>query len=553
MLVVLLAMLGWTHGYSQNSDDARDVTDTYFFKNANVVQKPGTVLANTSVLIQNGIITGVGKNIVVPYDAHVIDADSMYLYAAFIDAATHAGLKKEEKKNTERAKDPGNPTNEQAGVTPQAKASDMIDAKSKDLEAMRKLGYGYLHVMPKGRMLPGQSVVISTGEGDVSDIVIKDHPAMFAQLASARGVFPATIIGVMSKHREFYKNAQLNKSYRAKYAMNPKGLTRPEASKEYQSFDNVIDKRQPVYFAAEKTRDIFRVLTLQKELGFDLVLVDAKQANMLTSKMRSQNIPVIVSLELPKKVEDKKDDKKAEEKKDEDPYKAKFDARKKEAYAKYESQAADLMNAGVTVAFSGLSVKTSDIKESLDRLIERGLTKDQALAGLTTNAAKLAGISNVAGTVESGKLANIFVSNKPYFDEDAKIKYTVADGKLYQYKEKPKAKKTEGATMDDLSGMWSYDLEIPGQPASGRVEVTKDGDSYKVRIDSSEDPGEWEDATNVKMSGETMTFDMSIDDSGMTLDIKGNLKFTADEFDGTLSISGMGDLPISGTKTSGPK
>ena len=572
LLSVLVATILTTAVIGQNSNDARPVTQTYFVKNAIVVQQPGTTLPSTSIVIKDGLITGMGSGIPAPYDAKVIDADSMYVYAAWIDAAGHAGLPKADEGDRPKVKNPGKPPNDVAGITPQHKAADLIKYDDKSIKEMREAGYGYAHVLPRGRMLPGVGAIITTGDGGREHMLLQDQTGMYSQLRSARGVFPNTVIGVMSKYRDLYKNAQLAASYESTYSKRPTGLQRPSASKELAALGPVVSNGMPVYFRAEKVRDILKVLTLQEELGFDLVLTDARQADKVLPQLKSKNIPILLSLELPKEIKD--DEKKGKNKSDNsknggdnteiakskkeaekdtsDPLKAAFDKRKMEAYAAYESQAAEVAKAGVPFAFSTISTKPKETAANIQRMMKRGLTADQALAALTTTAAKLTGLSNVAGTVEKGKLGNLIICDKPYFDEKSKIKYMLVDGKVYEYEEKKK-KKSDGSDTGDLSGTWSYVLEIPGQESAGTMVIEKDGDSYLVKLDSSEEPGDFEDAFDVDMDGSTLSFGLNVDDSGMTLNITSEMTFEGDEFTGTMSITQFGAFPVTGSKTSQPK
>ena len=321
----------------------------------------------------------------------------------------------------------------------------------------------------------------------------------------------------------------------------------------------VITKKMPVFFTAKKVKDIYRVLTLEEELGFDLVLTDVRQANKILDDIKARKVPVIVSLELPKEVKDKSDNKdkgkkedKAKKKKKKadaktDETKAAFDKRKKKAYDTYEAQASDLVDAGMPIAFSTLSVKAKDVKPAISRMIAKGLSEDSALAALTTQAAAIVGIADVAGTVEKGKLANILVTDKPYFDEKASIKYSVNDGKLYTYKEKEKKKKS-GATDGDIEGTWSYTLEIPGDETTGTMVIEKDGDDYAVKLDTSDEPGDYEEAFDVEVDGGAMTFGLSVDNDGYTLNIVGDITIDGDEFEGTLNIADVGAFPISGSR-----
>ncbi|MBK8887681.1 MAG: amidohydrolase family protein [Saprospiraceae bacterium] len=126
------------------------------------------------------------------------------------------------------------------------------------------------------------------------------------------------------------------------------------------------------------------------------------------------------------------------EKVEKNPEKEAFDVKKEQSIKEYLSQAALFEKQGILFGFSFLNVKPSDIKNNIRTLIENGLSEDAALAALTTNPAQILGINNVSGTVEKGKIANLIITDKPYFNEKSAVKYTFVDGRKYEYQGKKK-------------------------------------------------------------------------------------------------------------------
>lgn len=89
---------------AQSDSDAKaPATRTYAVKNATIVQAPGKVIEGGTVLIKDGLITAVGKNVTVPAGTFEIDGSDMFVYPGFIDGLTHNGVKSYE--NPERPRD----------------------------------------------------------------------------------------------------------------------------------------------------------------------------------------------------------------------------------------------------------------------------------------------------------------------------------------------------------------------------------------------------------------------------------------------------------------
>lgn len=566
---------------AQNSNDAREVTTKYFIKNAFVVQKPGSVLSNASILIEDGLIKSVGTGISAPYDAKIIDADSMYVYPAFIDACSHAGIAKPERGGDRPSvSNPGNPPKKLAGITPQTTVRASMEKVDNSIKDLKKEGFGYVHVVPRGRMLPGMGSILSTSGNSVASTVIKENVSQYAQFSPARRMRPGTTIGVMSQFRDLMQNAKNGSKYESLYASNPTGLQRPEKSEELEALYDVSNGKMPVFFNTPKVKDVNRAIILDNELDFDLVLTNVQQGWPLLSKIKKGNYKVVLGLDLPDEVgkggkgdkkgkgkgkgkgkkemkEDgekmdkeakmKKEDKKKKEKEKEmDPEKKEMLEKRKKSYAEYVGQASTFDKNGINFSFSTLGVKSKDIKGNLKRMIDAGLSEDKALAALTTNPAQLLGISSMAGSIEKGKIGNLFITDKPYFDEESKIKFVFNDGTYVENKEKKKKKKDESPEGGEVNmiGDWSYEVEIPGQVQDGTMKISGDKDEPTVSLNSSDDPTDFIDGTNVSVDGNSISFDLTVEGQSFSI----SLDFEGESFEGTLSLGEFGSFPMTGDK-----
>ncbi len=549
------------------------VTRTYAITNVNIIQGPGRKVDMGTVILKNGLITGVGKGLAIPPEAIVIKADSMYVYAGFIDGLSHTGVAKpKEETNRERPKDPGNPTYERAGINPQVDVRTLLNPEDKTIEEIRNLGFTTAQVVPYGNLLPGQSAVVLLGGKSADDMVLANKAALYSELSGANGVYPSTIIGVLAKWRDLYKNASLAKSNESLYASNRAGFERPSGDRILEAFYPVIDQKLPVVFKAEKILDIQRIYALKADLGFPLVLADVKEGWLMTSKIKAAGTKVFLSLDLPeeKKDDKKKDDKdkkegdkkegeKKEDKKEEKketPAKAKtandlekeaLEKRKAEAIASYVAQAATFQKAGIPFGFSLLSAKSKDVPANLRRMITAGLSEDAALAALTTTPAQLLGLSDRMGSVDNGKIANLVISDKPYFNEKAKVRYVFVDGVLYQQEVKETPKKTDGAAKVAPGGTWSYSTESPQGTTTGKLVIKDDNGTLSGTISNSMSNKETE-LKGATLDGSNLSFNFGFDAGGNSLTIEVSVAIEGDSFEGTMSVGTFGSFPIKGTR-----
>ena len=437
-----------TLGYSQDERKLGPVSRSYVISQATIVQGPGRKIEKGTVLIKDGLIAAVGPNLTIPPDAIQIKGDSLFVYAGFIDGLSRAGVSRPKDDITkEKAKDPGNPTPERAGITPQNDVRNFLNPVDKSVEELRSLGFTAAHVVPHFGMLPGCGSVIFLGGNSADEMVLVSKSSLYSELVIADRVYPNTVIGVMAKWRELYRQASLTKTYESTYASNRTGIDRPTTDRVLEAFYPVIDKRLPVLFRADKALDLQRVLSLQKDLGFSLIAVNVKEGWDVIPKIKSSGAKVFLSLELPEeKKEEKKDDKPSESPFTDSLEHKALEKRRLDFVALHAGQAAAFQKAGVPFGFSTISSKTKDIHSSLRRMIRSGLTEDQALAALTTNPASLLGLSDRLGSIDTGKVANLVISRKPFFDEKSKVQYVFVDGIMYKIESKENEKAAEKKT-----------------------------------------------------------------------------------------------------------
>ena len=112
--------------------------------------------------------------------------------------------------------------------------------------------------------------------------------------------------------------------------------------------------------------------------------------------------------------------------------------------AKWKEQvatAAALAKAGVPFAFATEGIERIDSFPAVVRqLITAGLAADDALAGLTKNAAAIAGVDRRLGTLEPGKLGHLIAMTAPFSEERAKVKYVLIDGLKFEIKPEDRAR-----------------------------------------------------------------------------------------------------------------
>lgn len=531
--------MGMSPLVAQNDQDLRAVTNSYAITGATIIPSPGQKIEKGTVVVKNGLIVAVGKDVAIPPDAIVIQGDSMFVYAGFIDGFSHTGVAYPKNEKKEKVKFPGNPPPDRAGITPQLDVRNFINTSDKAITDLRDQGFGVAQVVPHGNLLPGQAAIVLLSGEEPDRMTLFARSAMYSELSGTPGVYPATIMAVMAKWRELYRQAVMSKSYEAMYAANPSGLERPTSNQELESFYPIINRRQQVLFKADNIMDIQRVITLKNDLGFQLTIGDVKEAWPIINKVKNSGANVFLSLSLPTAI--KKDNTNTDTISEE---RQALEKRKTEAIANHEAQASGFAKAGIRFGFSANSVQPKDIRSNLRRMIAAGLTEDAALSALTTSPAQMLGLSAQLGTIEPGKIANLVLTDKSYFAEKTNVKYVFVEGRMHSAEQ---ASQPTNGKKADIKGTWSYLTDTPQGKGGGKLVIKESGGNYSGTI-TNNFSGQETSVNDIWLSGSALSFNYTIDAGGSMIKIEVSATVNGNSFDGSMTAGQYGTFPMNAKK-----
>lgn len=541
-----MVMVFESQAQNQSQSDIAPVSTTYYLQNCNIIPQPGTLLSGYSILLKKGKIAQVGKNINIPFDAMIIKLDSMYVYAGFIDAYSNTGSQKPESKGKQNISDPGNPPNDAANITPQNRATDQYKSSVSTVSEMRSQGFGLTNAVPQGQYLPGYSDLLLLGNESTYKMLFKPNTAQHIRLNPTRGVYPSTIMGAMAKFRDLYRNANITGKHNEQYNTKSGELTRPDYSEELKALYPVTTGKIPLFFYTAYPKDIYRAYILKEELGFDLVLTEVKQGWHYMDKIKKSNTKILLSLDLPEQI--KKDSSIIQDDI------INYEEKRSDAVNESFGQAALFEKEGISFGFSFMDVKPKDIQKNIQLLVKNKLSEQSALAALTTYPARLLGISQMAGTVEPGKIANLVITDKPYFDEKSAIKYVFVDGVKYEYNKKNNRQSgnKDSKGEQNYEGIWSYTVDVAGNTQQGKLKIFRKDGQYNLTVQNESDGNTVIHADNVSIEGNQLTFNITV---AMGQDIKINFDLNMQEksFSGSADVGEFGSFPVKGTFISKPE
>ncbi len=343
----------------------------------------GTIEGGT-VLIVDGKVGAVGSNVAIPAGARRIDATGKVVTPGLLDSMTRLGLV--EVGAVEGTRDA---TTRRDEFTAAFDVADAINPRSILIPVNRVEGLTRAIVAPGPgtSLLAGQGAAIHLGyiKGP-SDILVTPRIAMFAVLGEAgQGFGGGSRAGALMRLREALADAR-------DYATNRKDYdsgSRREYSLsrlDMEALQPVVKGEMPLVLGGvNRATDIESALRFAKEEKLKVILAGCTEAWIVADQIAAAKVPILINPQedLPGSFET--------------------------AGATLEN-AARLHKAGVTFAFlTGDAHNSRNIRQNAGIAVANGLPWDVSLAAMTSIPAKIWGLSDRYGTLETGKDADVVV------------------------------------------------------------------------------------------------------------------------------------------------
>src|SRR6185369_8567119 len=198
---------------------------------------------------------------------------------------------------------------------------------------------------------------------------------------------------------------------------------------------------------ANSEREITRALDLGAQFKLKLIIAGGREADQVAARLAKQNVPVLLSLNLPKRT--------TAALAEADPEPLRVLRERVEA----QQTAGKLAKAGVRFAFeSGSMNSISDIMVNAGRVIENGLSAEDALRAFTIWPAEILGVGNQLGSIEVGKIANLTVTRGDLFDRNSRITNVFIDGRPADLR--PAPPQGGAPASRNLTGAWTLNVNV---------------------------------------------------------------------------------------------
>jgi len=406
LFYLLLAFFGLGCNFSQ----AQVQKGSVLIKNATVLTVTKGNLESADVLVQNGIITQIGKNISAPNGVQAIDATGKYLMPGIIDAHSHVAL---------------DVVNEaSAPITSEVRMKDVVNPFEIGIYRALAGGVTVSHAMHgSANVVGGQNATLKHrwGAKDPADIIMQDAPRTIKFALGenptrvhgrGNGIQPRSRMGVEAVIRNGFNEALQYKKAWETYAAakNTKGntLTPPAYNERLQTLADILDGKIIIHCHSYRADEIYMLINVAKDFNIKKVVFQHTNEGFKVA-------PEIAEYTMGASVF------------------ADWWAYKMEVYYSTAFNAAILQRNGAITSIN------SDSAELIRHLYHEaaktqrygGLTDEEALAMITINPAKQLGIDDKVGSIEVGKQGDLVIFDSHPLSSYAVPQMTFVDGIKY--------------------------------------------------------------------------------------------------------------------------
>ena len=356
----------------------------------------GKVISNGYVAFDKGKITAIGEGTAPSMaGATTVDATGKQVYPGFICPITTLGLVETE----EGARGTVDDT-ETGDINPNVRSLIAFNTDSKVIPTVRANGVLLAQPTPEGGMVSGQSSVMMLDGWNWEDAAYKKDIGLHLTWPVARagrgrrggfqfpGAAPAESPSDIAQRA--IDNLTSLFSQAQAYSVDPRHDVK---NLRLGAMAGLFNGTKKLFVNADGAKEIEQAVAFGKKFGVSVVIVGGKESYLLTDLLRQSNVPVIIkeTQTLPDKDED-------------------------DVYLPYKLPHL-LQEGGVLYGLTGIGFwRQRNLPFEAGEAVGYGLTKEQAVSMITMNNAKILGIDKTTGTLETGKDANLFISNGDALD-----------------------------------------------------------------------------------------------------------------------------------------
>jgi len=344
----------------------------------------GPPIANATILVQGGKITGVGRDLAIPVGARIVDLSGKEIIPGLIDEHSHIGAYIDVNEFPQP-------------IGPENRAIDALNFDSQSWYEALKAGVTTVVTGPgSGERMGGQSVTVKTHGRDLQKRILSESREL-KMAVNARDL--SHIPGI---RKTFYKAREYQEKW-DKYNQGDQKGPAPERDLALEAVVPALEGKEKVRCHIHYANDIITFLKLKDEFPrLDLTFIHTSEAYKVADEIARRKVAVIC-LPLATRIAASED---------------------------LMHGLAILEKAGVRVS---LHTDHPVVHQRLLRInagmaIRYGVTEEAALRMVTVNPAVSSRIQHRVGSIEKGKDADLVVLNGAWYEPKTRVEMVFLDG-----------------------------------------------------------------------------------------------------------------------------
>lgn len=440
------------------------------FTNATIHTTPTETIKKGTLVVQNGKVISVGKAATYAKNALVIDLNGKHIYPSFVDIYTDFGIKKPERASGSGRASQYDNTREGGywndHILSEQDGYRDFEYDSKKAEEYLKAGFGVVATHQHDGIARGTGALIAlNNEGNTAMRVMDDKLAQyfsFDKSVISRQAYPTSKMGATALLRQL----QHDLDWYEKGNVPTKDL----------SLEALIrNKSLPQFFEGNGLYDDLRIDKLGDEFNIDFILIAGGDEYKRIGEVKAMNRKMILPLKFPDAYDM------------ENAYAAEYVAL---SDMKHWNQAPTnpkaFQDADITFALTTFKHKSpADFKEHLMKAIKYGLSKEKALAALTTIPASMLGKDLEIGSIRTGAWANFMITSGEVFEKETELYEHWIQGNKTVIKDM-NVVDIDGSYTMTIDGI-SYSLEIKNSTEKPKATLKKGSEEVKNEFAYKED------------------------------------------------------------------
>ncbi len=483
-------------------------------------QKPAQ---NMTIILRNGIIERVGPSSKVkpPADAEVIEGKNLTVYPGFIDALnlslTRTGKKKEQKARRRRWI-----KGKKADVLhPERKLYKLVEIKESTRKKYLAAGITAVHIASRDEIIPGTTAVLNLNGRPLQEALLV--PSLFLQINFNQQMegYPVSLMGISALLRQLYLDTHHYWQKKLIYARNRK-LPRPVYNEHLEYLKAFFIEKAPILFLCRDLVEARIARRLAGELGLNWICATTPELWRRKENYRNAALILTLSFRPPMR----------------SIYSLKGEKYKKEAEQRiFPSFYVKLYREGFRFAFASFGLASpADFLKNMKKLVKAGLSEEAVLEAATSRAAEVLGLTNVLGSVEEGKIANLLLVEGNLL-KDGKLKAVFVDGYKFEIK---KAKAVKPAKVN-VTGRWAVRVSSGMGEFNMVWHLKQEGNEVTGTIEMGDSTWRIPEGT---VSGNEITLTIEGTSPGGAFTITFSGKIEGDRIVGTLSMGSHGEAEV---------